>query len=253
MTQTKLPPGATLLSTTLSSDKTNISAMTGNHWAHPLLISLANIAMNFRMKSSNHTFLLLALLLIPKFIHPDKSLHGVLEGQLIHECLDIVLEPLKVAVRIGFMMSDPLGNFQHCFTPLAAYIVDTPESALLFSIAGKTSSMTMATYKQFGNNFRHEPCTASMTLTQLQAIEDNIHPWNLEVYVEEAKNHHLCGVHQPFWGDWPMSDPSVFLTPEPLHHWHKAFWDHDTKWCINALGGNKLDFQFSVLHIHTAF
>jgi hypothetical protein len=227
--------------------------MTGNRWAHPLLMSLANIVMNFRMKSSNHAFLLLALLPIPKFIHPDKSLHGVLEARLIHECLDIVLEPLKVAARIGFMMSDPLGNLRHCFTPLAAYIVDMPESALLSGVAGKTSSVTMATFKQFGDDFRHELRTASTTLAQLQAIEANIHPWDLEAYVEEAKNHRLSGVHRPFWGDWPMSDPSVFLTPEPLHHWHKAFWDHDAKWCINALGGNELDFRFSVLHVHTAF
>ncbi|KAF8808228.1 hypothetical protein BYT27DRAFT_7255727 [Phlegmacium glaucopus] len=67
--QDSLPQGATLLGTILSSDKTNISAMTGNRIAHPLLISLANLNMNFRMKSSNHAFLLLALLPVPSFIH----------------------------------------------------------------------------------------------------------------------------------------------------------------------------------------
>jgi hypothetical protein len=84
--------------------------MTGNRIAHPLLISRANIAMDFRMKSSNHVFLLLALLPIPKFIHPDKDLHGVLENRLIHECLDLILKPLKIAAEIGIVMSDPLGN-----------------------------------------------------------------------------------------------------------------------------------------------
>jgi hypothetical protein len=53
--------------------------MTGNRFAHPLLIGLANIIMNFQMKSFNHVFLLLALLPIPQFIHPNKDLHGVLE------------------------------------------------------------------------------------------------------------------------------------------------------------------------------
>ena len=151
--QTQLPPGATLLGTILSSNKTNISTMTGNRYAHPLLISLANIDLDFHMKSSNHVFLLLALLPIPKFTHPDKKLHGVLENRLIHACLDIMLKPLKVAAEIEIMMSDPLMNSRYCFTPLAAYIVDTPESAMLSGVCGKTSSVTMAMYEHFGNNF----------------------------------------------------------------------------------------------------
>jgi len=91
--------------------------MTGNHKAHLLLISLANIFMDFRMKLSNHVFLLLALLPIPKFIHPNHDLHGVLENWLIHECLDFVLQPLKKAAEIGVMMMDPLGCHHYCFTP----------------------------------------------------------------------------------------------------------------------------------------
>jgi hypothetical protein len=64
----EFPPGATLLGTVLSLDKTNISAMTGNHMAHPLLISLANIKMEHCHKGVNHAFLLLVLLPILKFI-----------------------------------------------------------------------------------------------------------------------------------------------------------------------------------------
>ena len=44
-------------------------------------------------------------------------------------------------------MSDPVGNLHHCFTPLAAYIVDTPESAMVSGVGGKTSSVTMGMYK----------------------------------------------------------------------------------------------------------
>ena len=209
--------------------------------------------MDFRNKASNHLFLLLALLPIPCYIHPTKKLRGVLESRLFHQCLDIVLAPLKKAAEIGIMMSDPLGYLRFCFTPLAAYIVDTPESALISGVAGKTSSVTMAFYKQFGDNFRHEPRTASTTLAQLQAIESASHPWDLTPYIVGAMKFRLNGVHRPFWRDYPLSDPSVFLTSEPLHHWHKQFWDHDAKWCIYALGKAEIDFRFSVLHQHTAY
>ncbi|KAF8189057.1 hypothetical protein BJ912DRAFT_850916 [Pholiota molesta] len=203
--QKKIAPGATLLGTVLSSDKTNISAMTGNRLAHPLLISLANINMGTRNKSSNHLFLLLALLPIPHFTHHKQKMRGVLDSRLFHESLDFILAPLKKAAEIGVMMTDPLG---------------------------------------------WQPST---TIAQLQEVESIAHPWNLDSYVVEAMKFRLNGVHRPFWRDFPLSDPSTFLTPEPLHHWHKQFWDHDAKWCINALTGPEIDFRFSVLHPHTAF
>ncbi|KAG2051846.1 hypothetical protein BDR06DRAFT_983361 [Suillus hirtellus] len=67
--QSNLPSGATLLGTILSSDKTNISMMTGDRVAHPLLISLTNICMSIRFKASLGAFLLTALLPVPKFTH----------------------------------------------------------------------------------------------------------------------------------------------------------------------------------------
>ncbi|KIK16208.1 hypothetical protein PISMIDRAFT_82959, partial [Pisolithus microcarpus 441] len=57
----------------------------------------------------------------------------------------------------------------------------------------------------------------------------------------------LSGVLHPFWRDWLYADPSQFLTPEALHHWHRQFWDHDMQWCKHALGAGELDFRFSVL------
>lgn len=229
--------------------------MTGNRIAHPLLISLANLFMDFRLKASNHAFLLLALLPIPKFIHRDQKIRGVLESRLIHQALDFILQPLKEAARVGIMMADPLGNRRYCFTPLAAYIVDTPESALLACVAGKTSSVTVASYKEFGDDFRHEPRTAEVTLRSLKRLEAQFHPWkDIRKYVQEGlRQFRTNGVARPFWRDWPLSCPSRFLNVEPLHHWHKGFWDHDAKWCICTVGSAEIDFRFSVLHPQAGF
>jgi hypothetical protein len=72
----------------------------------------------------------------------------------------------------------------------------------------------------------------------------------LEKYEKIAKSYRL----KPFWRDWLLSfDPSTFLTSEPLHHWHKQFWDHDVKWCIHMLGASEIDFCFSVLHNRTGY
>jgi Plavaka transposase len=147
--------------------------------AHPLLISLANIMMEYHNKCSHHTFLLLGvltLLLIPKFLMQDKKLQGVLENHLLHECLDFVLDPLKKAAQLSIMLMDPLSFAQYCFTPLAAYIANTPEAAMLSGVAGKMSYLTIATYKQFGDSFWHELRMVSTTLAQLHAVSSKFDP-----------------------------------------------------------------------------
>ena len=128
--------------------------MTGGRVAHPLLISLANLVMDFRAKATNHASQLLALLPVPKFIHKDRKTRGILENRLIHECFNFILKPLKKAAEIGIMLSDPVGSLRYAYTPLAAYIA---EAVVLAGVAGKTSHLTMAAYKQFGDSFQHEP------------------------------------------------------------------------------------------------
>ncbi|KAI5986736.1 hypothetical protein EDC04DRAFT_2531515, partial [Pisolithus marmoratus] len=154
-TQEVLPPGATLLGVVLSSDKTNISVMSGNHMAHPLLISLADIDMHIHSQSSLHAYLLLALLPITKFTQKNTCIHSLLQDWLMHQALDIVLSPLKTAASVGIMMSDPSGNLCYCFMPLAAWITDTPEESLLAGTSMKASPVTTATAQEFGDAYRH--------------------------------------------------------------------------------------------------
>ena len=99
--------------------------------AHPLLLSLANIDSDIWSKGSLHSFVLLALLPITSFIHKKFRIHTLLSDWLVHESLDFVLHPLKIAAAVGVMMSNPVGNLWYCFTPLVAYISDTPKQSLL--------------------------------------------------------------------------------------------------------------------------
>jgi Plavaka transposase len=71
--------------------------------------------------------------------------------------------------------------------------------------------------------------------------------------MKEASARHLNGVDLPFWRDWHMAEPSTFLNPEPLHHLHKFFWDHETRWCINVLTKPEIDFRFSILQPRIGF
>ena len=46
---------------------------------------------------------------------------------------------------------------------------------------------------------------------------------------------------------------SRFFPPEPLHDWHKMFWDHNVQWAINIISAKELDFHFSVLQSSTGY
>ncbi|KIJ14128.1 hypothetical protein PAXINDRAFT_79800 [Paxillus involutus ATCC 200175] len=205
--QEELPDGATLLGAILSLDKTNITNMCGGRVAHLLLIGLDNISSVIRNKASSNAFLLTALLSIVEFIHPVKRMQTLLADRLYHNSVAFVVEPLKIAARIGIMLSDPAGNSRYCFTPLASCIVDTLEA-----------------------------CTITCT-----------DPNDLQAYFKACAKDRLNGVQKPFWDDWERSDPANFLTPEPLHHWHHEFYDHDIRWCMNAVGNAEIDFCFSIM------
>ncbi|KXN87848.1 hypothetical protein AN958_08049 [Leucoagaricus sp. SymC.cos] len=66
--------------------------------------------MEFRNKASNYAYQLLALLPIPHFINQKRPIQAILENRLIHECLDIILAPLKDAAKIGALLSDPVSH-----------------------------------------------------------------------------------------------------------------------------------------------
>ncbi|KAF8160343.1 hypothetical protein K438DRAFT_1619422 [Mycena galopus ATCC 62051] len=101
--------GATVLGSIITSDKTQLTSMTGNRQAHPVLISLANLLNDFRSKACYHAFLLLCLLPIAKFLEKNQEIRAVLLNRLFHAIMDFVLGPLKKTAEIGQMMTDPLG------------------------------------------------------------------------------------------------------------------------------------------------
>jgi len=167
--------------------------------------------------------------------------------RLVHQCLDLVLKPLKIAAAIGVMMSDPIGNLRHCYTPLIAYIADTPEQSLMACTSPKASPVSTAIYKQFRDGICHPPRTAAETLHIIKMMCAKSPPTDLINFLKVAKVHQLNGVFEPFWRDYLRSDPSKFLLPEVLHHFHRLFFNHNLQWCVAVVGSEELDYRFTLI------
>lgn len=215
--------------------------------AYPLLISLANISPVIRSKVSLHTYLLLALLPTPKFPHKHSRVRSLLHDRVFHKALDEVLAPVKTAARVGIMMNDPVGNLCYCYTPIAAYIADTPELSLVAGTSPKASPFTTAISKNFGDPVLHPPRTGSNTISCIREALEKSSPDDYQKFLKTVKALCLNGVTEPFWVNWPLSCPSEFLHPEPLHHFHRFSWDHDVKWCVEVVTPSEIDFRFSLL------
>ena len=84
-------------------------------------------------------------------------------------------------------MTDSLGRIHRCFTPIVAYIVNMPEAAVIAGVGGKTSHLTLASHKSFGDHFRHPTRLGALTLAQIQYIAETIDPWDLASYAKEAQ------------------------------------------------------------------
>ncbi|KAG1741973.1 hypothetical protein EDB19DRAFT_1895005 [Suillus lakei] len=210
--QDQLPEGATIVPMIIASDKTPVTRHTGGLEMHPIFVTIGNIQSDLQMRATCHAWRCVTYMPIPKFvdIHPDYQ--TILSQWLFHKCMDIIFADAKVAAMVGKFMPDPASHVRHCFTPLVAYTADLPEQQAIACVLKVAS------------------------------------PIMLREFQEEAKVHSLSGVHQPFWRNWPYTDPSRFLAGEILHTCHKFFFDHPFKWCKESVGKDKLDVHFRSHH-----
>lgn len=215
---------------------------------HPVLLSIANIPFGPRMKASSAAFALVAYLPIPKFKDDIvKPIQAALTARIFHHCISIITKDLCVAEAHGHLMSDPDGLVRRCHTPLVSYIADLPEQRMIACVLSNQSPTSLARQDQFGDETQQPPRTRDNTLARLAGLMERVDPAHIAIFVREAALWGLNGVHQPFWRHWGPADPSLFLTPDALHAWHKFFFDHVIKWVINMMGGEELDRRISAL------
>ncbi|KAG1718798.1 hypothetical protein EDB19DRAFT_1978407, partial [Suillus lakei] len=209
----QLPEGATIVPIIAASDKTPVTRHTGGLEMHPLFLTIGNIQADIRMKATSHAWRCTAFMPIPTFI-VNSDFQTLLRSRLWHKCMDLVCSNLKIAAHVGEYMVDPSARMRYCFTPLISHIADLPEQLMIACLC------------------------------------DRVDPWDLIVFLREAKKLHLSGVHLPYWRNWRRSNPARFLTPEILHTLHKFFFDHVLKW-IKQIMGHELDIRFKSHHKRT--
>lgn len=87
------------------------------------------------------------------------------------------------------------------------------------------------------------PChTYIHALANITCVDARVAPGDdIAAYLKVSVEYGISGVEHPYWEVWGAADPSIVITPDVLHVWHKLYFDHVRKWVINIIGGPELD------------
>ncbi|KAG2040760.1 hypothetical protein BDR03DRAFT_932634 [Suillus americanus] len=191
--QNQLPEGAAIILIIAASDKTPVTKHMGGLEMHPLFLTIGNIQGNIHMKATSHAWRCTAFMPIPTFI-VNSDFKTLLWSHLWHKCMDLVCSNLKVAARVGEYMIDPSARLCYCFTPLISHIADLPKQSMIACITKNSSPITTATQKEFGDETPHPPWNGIDTYTCIQQLCTRVDPWDLVVFLREAKKFCLSGI-----------------------------------------------------------
>lgn len=202
-----------------------------------------------------HCWMMIAQVPIAKF--EQSKLQGFLTNRLLHLCLDIALAGLKECSQSAQDMLGPDGQLRRVRTFLVSYIADLPEQQALSCVTTNYAPSSKAGPGSLGDSAPHPLRKGIDTIKDIQAIDEELEESddqdNLERLRRVSKAYGLNGVDRPFWRDWLNADPSLFLTPDALHQWHKLFADHPIEWAKHWLGMEELDRRLSVLQPRVGF
>ena len=191
---------------------------------------------------------------IPVVKFKETAAQTELENHLYHQCMDIILHTMKQAAEVAVEMADSHGDLRRVRTVLFLQITDLVEERMVAGMRQNYSPISIATIWEFGDGIQHFPRHGSQTIKRMEALmkcfgEDDVGPAFLDACQVEGLN----GVLKPFWRNWRFADPCIFLTPDALHQWHKAFQDHIFKWGKELLGPLEMDRRLSCLQKRVGF
>jgi hypothetical protein len=127
-----LKRGATVFPMILSTDKTQLSVLSGGKKAWPVYLSIGNISKKLRRRPSQGAMILIAYLPVTDFSCETRPAERRQHSwNLFHACVRAILEPIKKASLDGVEALCADGYVRRIHPILAAYIADFPEQLLV--------------------------------------------------------------------------------------------------------------------------
>ncbi|KAG1876220.1 hypothetical protein F4604DRAFT_1680422 [Suillus subluteus] len=181
--------------------------------------------------------------------NPLDCLKALFSNPLFSESIELTLQQIyKTAehlVRVyGEWISGDLAWRMQLFqsnipdgATLLGTILSSDKTHITNISGGKAAHPLLISLVNICMNVHNKASSNAFLLTALLPIPDFIHPVKSFV-IEPLKIAAHIGIM--------MSDPA-------LHHWYHQFYDHDVRWCTQAVGKQEIDYCFSILQPITGY
>ena len=217
---------------------------------HVVLLTLGNIRKSVRRKLSRNAYILLAEIPSPKFENTrfstateERDMPGILRRQLFHECMSIVLEPLRQSNNSPKLYAavDPEGYNRKCAAILAGWIADMEEVWSILGLSSSACPKCLASHQTFDDPCEQDTRTSEWILDALASVRNRVtdaaDTWQ---FVTRAKEVGLFGIEKLCWEGLGI-DICRVICFDILHTIHKGFFDHVFNWIQMTVGENDLD------------
>ncbi|KAJ7623111.1 hypothetical protein DFH06DRAFT_1446810 [Mycena polygramma] len=243
--QELLPPGATLAPIIIATDKTQLPRFSGDKQAWPVYLTLSNIPKETHRTPSARATVLIGYIPVTKLEIFSKANRSDVAHQLFHDCMRVLLEPLRAAGEDGVKMDCADGFVRMIFPILSAYIADYPEQCLVACCRENACPRCLVKPKERGETVKSTMRDPDETLKVLVDQSNNKFP---KKFVDQ----NLRPIN-PFWADFPHCNIFSSMTPDILHELHNGvFGDHIIKWATQATtgGDSEIDSRFRAMTPH---
>src|SRR6267154_727321 len=165
--------------------------------------------------------------------------------QLFHQCMESLLELLRIAGKEGKEMTCADGWVCRVYPIIAAYVADFPEQCLVACCLESRCPRCLVLPKEHGSPAWLDPRDQKKIIKLLAQRAEGLKP---KVFVSQGLR-----LVKPFWANLPHCDIFQCFTPNIHHQLHKGiFKDHFVSWCTEAIdgGSDEVDRCFKSMTWH---
>lgn len=229
----------------LASDKTKLTNFSGDKQAWPVYLTIGNIDKMVRRRPSTRATMLVGYLPVTKLECFTEKQRSSVTHQLFHQCMESLLEPLKIVGTEGMEMTCADGWVRRVYTILAAYVADFPEQCLVACCLESRCPQCLVAHNERGLPAWSDPRDQKKTTEILRQRAKGLKP---RAFVSQG----LRPV-KPFWANLPHTNIFQCFTPDIHHQLHKGiFKDHFVSWSTEAVdgGSDEVDRRFKSMTKH---